>query len=102
METAAATIVSPPFIILDAPIPATARPTISMREEFAAPHISDPSIYRPRNARYVDWFVPLVCFVSAVAEPGKRFAYFKRKSRVYLPGQRLNSTAFQESVMSVA
>lgn len=35
-------IVRAPFIIPEVPIPATARPTMSIAEEFAAPQIREP------------------------------------------------------------
>jgi hypothetical protein len=50
---AAETIVRAPFEIPDVPIPAIARPIINISEDFAAPHITEPSSKKPRNARKV-------------------------------------------------
>lgn len=42
-------IVRAPFIIPEPPRPATARPTINMREDVATPHSNDPSSKRSKN-----------------------------------------------------
>ena len=47
------TIVMAPLIIPAAPRPAMARPIISIKEEFANPHSSDPSSKTPKKKRKV-------------------------------------------------
>jgi len=51
MGASVATIVSPPFMRPAAPIPATARPIISMSDELAAAHRTEPSSKTTANAR---------------------------------------------------
>jgi hypothetical protein len=46
-------IVIAPVMIPAAPSPATARPTINMSEEVAAPHSTDPSSKMPKKTRNV-------------------------------------------------
>ena len=51
--THAEIIVSIPFISPEPPIPATARPTISMLEEVATPHNREPISKRTTKAKKV-------------------------------------------------
>ena len=50
---AAAIMVRPPFWIPDVPTPATARPMMSMVDELATPHSSEPTSKRSRNERNI-------------------------------------------------
>ncbi len=48
--TEADTMVKAPLIRADAPIPETARPTISMADDCAAPQMTDPNSKKAKNA----------------------------------------------------
>lgn len=48
-------IVIPPFMRPDAPIPAIARPPMSMLDEFASAHIRDPISNMTVNIMYVHY-----------------------------------------------
>jgi hypothetical protein len=50
-------IVIAPIMIPAAPKPATARPTINIDEETAAPQSTEPSSNIPKNVRYVHYVV---------------------------------------------
>lgn len=55
--TAPATIVRAPLDIPEDPIPAIARPTMSIFDEVATPHIKEPSsntVKKPRNTHYTE------------------------------------------------
>jgi hypothetical protein len=46
---------SPPFIMPDEPIPATARPTMSILDDVARPQTSEPTSKMAKNERKVHY-----------------------------------------------
>ena len=94
--TPACTIVYPPLRSPEAPIPATARPIISILEDTAAPHMADPSSNTAKKLRNVhcrpDMLNPFYL---------RRPLNVLKKSKtclvvpvcVHFPGERLDCTA---------
>jgi hypothetical protein len=50
-------IVMAPLIVPDVPMPATARPVISILDEVATPHTRLPSSKNAKNPRNTHWYV---------------------------------------------